>query len=100
MNWLIAVTTDTTWLDYLSRVGVVGILLASHWGFHKRWWVWGHEFVDLDERHVHLRERCQKLEDDRDAWKEQALTGGRVAASATSIAAAAIERGLQQQPGR
>jgi hypothetical protein len=86
VSFLIAATTEQSWLDYASRIGVIGILVISHYGFHKRWWVWGREHDDLVKRHELLRQRCAKMEDEKESWKESALTGGRIAAGATQIA--------------
>jgi hypothetical protein len=97
---LVGVTAEQSWLDYISRIGVVAILVISHYGFHKRWWVWGYDYEDLVKRHEMMRERLSKTEDQVQAWKEQALTGGRIAAGATTIAAAAITRGEQLRQER
>ena len=45
------------WLDQASRVGVVGILLLALFGLHRRWWVPGWAYRDLEERHQRLRSR-------------------------------------------
>lgn len=92
LNFIIWATTEQTWLDYISRVGVVAFLVIGYYGFYKRWWVWGHDHNDLLKRHELLRERCNKMEEEKDNWKEQALTGGRIAAGATQIARSAIEK--------
>ena len=43
------------WLDQVSRVGVVAILLLALFGLHRRWWVPGWAYRDLEERHDRLR---------------------------------------------
>lgn len=45
------------WLDQVSRVGVVGILLLAFFGLHRRWWVPGWAYRELEERHTRLRAR-------------------------------------------
>lgn len=95
---LIFAESDTmTWLDYASRIGVIGILVVSHYGFHKGWWVYGSVYNDLQKRYEARGERIKKLEEEKDQWKESALTGQRVAERSTTIASAALTRARRNE---
>lgn len=46
-----------TWVDSVSRVGVVGLLAFALIGLHRKWWVPGWIYTDLQARHGDLRSR-------------------------------------------
>lgn len=51
---------DLGWLDSISRLGVVAFLVMSLVGLHRRWWVPGWAYSELQERHERLRSRYDK----------------------------------------
>lgn len=94
LGWsgLLAADTLPPWLDSISRIGVVGILALALLGLHRKWWVPGWAYRELDER-------CSTLSDRYDAAIEIALASSNgVQRSATALeqalaaAAAARER--------
>jgi len=93
--YLIAAGAEQDWIDYASRLGVIGILLIANYGFYKGWWVYNLTHMDLQRRYEIRGQKIERLEQERDAWKEQALTGTKLAERTTSIAEAAMRRGQQ-----
>lgn len=55
--YLVASTDAPAWIDSVSRIGVIGILALALYGLHRRWWVPGWAYRDLEERHRVLRGR-------------------------------------------
>ena len=82
-------------LNLLGRASIVVFLVLALVGLHRKWWVPGWYYRDLEERHSRIKERLDRAEENADAWKEAALTGTRIAKESTSIASAAVERGRQ-----
>lgn len=61
---VVAATSDLpSWVDTVSRVGVVGFLVIALYGLHRRWWVPGWVYRDLDDRHDRLRDRYESALD-------------------------------------
>lgn len=75
-------------LEYVSRSSVIVFLILALVGLHRKWWIPGWYYKDLEQRHEAIKERLEKAVENADAWKEQALTG-------TSIAQEAIRRGRE-----
>jgi hypothetical protein len=59
-------------LKYISSVGVVGILVVAMYGGYKKWWVFGWNYRESEER-------TQKAEKERDDWRDLALHGTNLA---------------------
>lgn len=65
---LISASDSLTFLDYLSRAGVVVLLLVILYGGFRRWWVFGWVLKESEDR-------CLEVAKDRNEWKEIALRG-------------------------
>lgn len=103
MNSFLAASSEVDLLDYLSRAGVVVFLVLALYGFKVKWWVWGWQYDELHKRHDIRGEKLDKAIENGDAWKEQALTGVRLARESQSIASAAVQKGIENEqkgPGR
>lgn len=92
---LIAQAAEFEILDYLSRAGVIVFFIVFIYGFMKPkpWWVSGSQYQDLLDRYNARGTKLEKAVENADAWKEQALTGTRLARDSANIAQAAVERG-------
>lgn len=78
------------WLDAVSRVGVVGILVLALYGLQKRWWVPGWAYRELLDRHENLRQRY-------DDAVTIALQSSKGVQKSASILEQAIEHGRRQR---
>lgn len=86
-----AAETDVPgWLDAVSRVGVVGILVLALVGLHRKWWVPGWVYVELQGRHEGLRTRY-------DEAIELALTAGRGVQRTATIVEQALARASRER---
>lgn len=55
-------------LKYISQIGVLGVLTVVLYGGYKRWWVFGWIYQQSEIR-------VEKLEKERDDWRDLALHG-------------------------
>lgn len=69
INWLLA-TSDLTTLDYISRAGVIVLLIIIIYGGYKKWWVFGWQY--------------KECVDEKNEWKEAALKSTHTAESAVA----------------
>lgn len=77
-------------VDYVSRLGVVGLFVLAGIGLHRRWWVPGWVHRDLEARHDRLRERY-------DAALDVALNSSRGVARTATVVEAALARAGDQR---
>jgi hypothetical protein len=61
-----------TVLRYINTAGVIGFLTVTLYGGYKKWWVFGWQFKDAEERN-------KKTEEERDGWRDIALHGTNLA---------------------
>jgi NDP-sugar pyrophosphorylase family protein len=94
---LIAETVEVSLLDYLSRASIIVFLILVIFGVDRGWWYTRGRYRDLEQRHEALKERYEKKEADAEAWKETALRAGVIAQRTTTVAEAAIQRGVEVQ---
>lgn len=64
-----------SFLDYLSRAGVVIFLIIVIYGGYKRWWVFGWTYKESERRYEGMRQ-------EKDAWRDTALESAKVATKA------------------
>ena len=63
-------------IEGLKALGTVGMLVFIIYGGYKRWWVWGYQLLDLDERYRRELAACEVREAQ---WREIAMSSGRSA---------------------
>lgn len=75
-HWLISDTTGSpvSIYDLITRGGVPALLFVVLYGSYKRWWVWGWQVKDLEER-------METLRGEKNEWKEIALHSTNLAES-------------------
>lgn len=60
--------TISEFFKYLSQGGVLGLLGLLIFGGYRKWWVFGWQYKDAEER-------TTKAEKERDDWRDLALHG-------------------------
>lgn len=74
-------------VQVISNTGLVGLLIIIVWGGAKGWWVYGREYKEMKQ--------------DRDEWKEAALSGTTIAERAIDTASNVVNaKKPQQRPVR
>lgn len=58
----------TTVFDWIQSGGIIGVLVFVILGGARRWWVFGWQYRDLQER-------CEKIETSNAMWMQLALRG-------------------------
>ena len=62
-------------LNYSDKIGTIALLFFAFVGLHRRWWVPGWMYKSTVER-------CEKISEEKDAWRETALKASNVATDA------------------
>ena len=57
---------------YVNTAGVIGLLTVIIFGGYKKWWVFGWQYKESEERN-------KKTETERDGWRDIALHGTNLA---------------------
>lgn len=65
-------------LKYVSQIGVLGLLIIVLYGGYKRLWVWGWLYREQEAR-------INKLERERDDWRDIALHGTTLAEATVDL---------------
>lgn len=66
-------------LSILNDAGVLGLLVAVLVGGARQWWVWGWAYRDV-------LKTVEKLEGERDEWRDLALQGTSLAEKTVDLA--------------
>lgn len=76
-------------VDWISKLGAVGLVLFFLVGFQQRWWFFAGEVKDLKAALAEQKEATAAMEKDRDQWKLLYLTsvhaGERAVAAASAV---------------
>lgn len=77
LHFVLASAADTgltiqTVLKYVSQAGTLGMLVIILFGGYKKWWVFGWIYRESEKR-------TEKLEKERDDWRDLALHGTNLA---------------------
>lgn len=71
-----------SFLDYVSRAGVITLLILIVFGGYRKWWVFGWAYAESEKRNDKLKDECDSVRDEKDAWRETALKSANVATQA------------------
>lgn len=82
---ILAASDSVTFLDYVSKAGVVVILIVILYGGWRRWWVFGWQYRD-----------CV---DEKNEWKEAALKSTHIAESAAVVGEHLVRRNTALREG-
>ena len=72
MSWLIVAADITDVFRYVNTAGVVGLLALIVFGGYRKWWVFGWQYKESQER-------TERIEAERDGWRDIALHGTNLA---------------------
>lgn len=61
--------------NYANKASIIVVLFVILYGGYKKWWVWGWSYKDMCER-------FERMEDEKNAWRETALKGKDIAMDA------------------
>jgi hypothetical protein len=65
-------------IDYADRLGLVTVLLIIVFGAYRGWWITPRE-------HKEVVERCNRLEEEKNAWMDTALKASNIATDAFNV---------------
>lgn len=71
-----------SFLDYLSKAGVITLLILIVYGGYRKWWVFGWVLESYEIRLNKLQEDCNLITEEKDAWRDTALKGANIATQA------------------
>lgn len=80
-------------VDWLTKLGLSGLLLLALLGFYQGWWVMGRELAAL-------KGAVEAMAKDRDEWKARYLATIQAGERAVSTAAQVVANGEQMVPSQ